>query len=129
MKSPYLILAASQNGRAIPVGVNRFVQPIPAANVVTAPDIVIVLAPAIATELLIVGNIAAARPDEDGINTVSNAITKNIIAIAPTGEAPPRTFPNPSAILLFSPESNIVIDRPLATETMNTTGIKSLHPW
>ncbi|MCQ3907595.1 MAG: hypothetical protein MJ219_02390 [Mycoplasmoidaceae bacterium] len=121
-------MAISQKGRAIPVGVNRFVQPIPAANVVTAPDIEIVPAPAVITEELIIGNIAAASPDDDGMNTVSNAITKKIIAIAPTAGTIFNTPPSPSAILEFKPESINVIDKPLATETMNTTGTKSLQP-
>ncbi len=124
-----MTLAISQKGRAIPVGVNRFVQPIPAANVVTAPDIVIVPAPAAATEELIIGNIAAASPDDDGMKIVSNAITIKIITIAPTAGITFNTPPSPSAILAFKPESINVIDRPLATETMNATGTKSLQPW
>ncbi len=106
---------------------NRFTQPIAAANVVTEPDNVIV--PALATAGPITGNIADDRPEDDGMNTVSNEITMKIINIAPIAGIFPNIPPSPSAIMLLNPDSFRVTPKPLARATMNATPMKSAHPF
>ncbi len=73
-----------------------FIQPIAEANDVTAPDIEIVPAFAIAGPMI--GIIADDRPDEEGINIVNNEVTRNTMITPTTAGTTLITEPNPSAI-------------------------------
>ncbi|MCQ3908325.1 MAG: hypothetical protein MJ200_01940 [Mycoplasmoidaceae bacterium] len=105
-----------------------FIQPIAEANVVTEPDREIVEVVTLPTACPIIGIIADDRPEDDGMKIVNRAITIKIMNIAPTAGITLIASPNPLAITLFKPESVRVIAKPLPTDRMKATGIKSPHP-